>query len=157
MKHGKYHMTLCGRLRLPTKQEQNIVHTGICYDFTNVNQTKVRQQMDTESQWTFDRMRLYRLWEAHPDWSLRQFAHELSYDVKWVSKWLHRFQTTPLPSVRMFLSESRAPHECPHRISDEVRDVIGELRETLSEKYHRRAGGRTILHDLLKRDWLRRN
>jgi len=38
--------------------------------------------MDCESQWTYDRMRLYKLWEANPDWSLRQFAREPGYGVK---------------------------------------------------------------------------
>jgi len=108
--------------------------------------------MDTESQWTFDRMRLYRLWQAHPDWSLRQFARELGYDVKWVSKWLNRFKTASGRSLQMFLSHSRAPHTCPHRISDEVCKRIGELRESLSEKYYRQAGGRTILYELSKHE-----
>jgi len=106
--------------------------------------------MDTESQWIYDRMRLYKLWKANPDWSLRQFARELGYDVKWVSKWLNRFKDAPCRSLKMFLSESRAPHHCPHRTSNAVRDVIGKLRESLSEKYHRNAGGRTILHELSK-------
>ena len=36
--------------------------------------------MDTESQWIFDLMRLYKLWQAHPDWNLRQFERTLGYD-----------------------------------------------------------------------------
>lgn len=108
--------------------------------------------MDNESQWIFDRMRLYRLWQAHPDWSLRQFGRILGYDKGWVRKWLSRFKSTSEQSFRMFLSESRAPKTCPHRTSDEVRQVIGDLREELSEKYHRSAGGRMILYELLKRD-----
>jgi len=108
--------------------------------------------MDNESQWIFDRMRLYRLWQACPDWSLRQYAHELGYDANWVRKWLNRFKATATQTFRMFMSESRAPKSCPHQTSDEVKQVIGELREELSEKYHRPAGGRTILHELLKRD-----
>ncbi len=111
--------------------------------------------MDTESQWIFDRMRLYRLWQAHPDWSLRQFGHTLGYDKSWVRKWLNRFQTATEKTWRMFVSQSRAPHHCPHRISEEVKQVIGDLRDELSETFHRRAGGRTILHELLKRDDLR--
>jgi len=58
--------------------------------------------MDAESQWTYDRMRLYKLWRAHPDWSLRQFARVLGYDVKWVSKWLGRFKSTAVQSLKMF-------------------------------------------------------
>jgi len=102
--------------------------------------------VDTESQWTYDRMTLYKLWEANPDWSLRQFARELGYDVKWVSKWLTRFKDAPYHSLKMFLSESRAPHQT----SNVVRDIIGKLRESLSQKYYRNAGGRTILHELSK-------
>lgn len=107
--------------------------------------------MDSESQWIFDRMQLHKLWEAHPDWSLRQYARELGYDVGWVRKWLKRFQSTVDKSFRMFLSRSRAPKSCPHETSPEVKQLIGELREQLSERYHRPAGGRTILHELLKR------
>jgi len=73
--------------------------------------------MDTESQWIFDRMRLYKLWQAHPDWSLRQFGRTLGYDKSWVRKWLNRFQTATEKTWRMFVSQSRAPHHCPHRIS----------------------------------------
>lgn len=108
--------------------------------------------MDTESQWIFDRMQLYRLWQAHPDWSLRQYGYQLGYDVNWVRKWLNRFKTRATRSFRMFLSESRAPKSCPHKTSPEVKKVIGELREELSERYHRSAGGQPILHELLKRD-----
>lgn len=108
--------------------------------------------MDNESQWIFDRMRLYKLWQAHPDWSLRQFGRVLGYDKGWVSKWLNRFETATEQSWRMFVSQSRAPHTSQHRISDDVKQVIGELREQLSETFHRQAGGRTILYELLKRD-----
>ena len=111
--------------------------------------------MDTESQWIFDRMRLYKLWQAHPDWSLRQFGRALGYDKSWVHKWLNRFQTATEKTWRMFLSQSRAPHRSPHRISDEVKQVVGELREQLSETFHRPAGGRTILYELLQRDDLK--
>lgn len=111
--------------------------------------------MDGESQWIFDRMRLYKLWEAHPEWSLRQFARVLGYDKGWVGKWLNRFKNTTCQSWQMFLSQSRAPHRSPHRISDEVRQVIGELREQLSETFHRQVGGRTILYELIQRDDLK--
>ena len=62
----------------------------------------------------------------------------------------------PIPNdfatqLRMFLSQSRAPHSSPHKTSEKVKDVINELHEQLSITYHRLAGGRTILYELQKR------
>jgi len=111
--------------------------------------------MDNESQWILDRMTLHKLSEEHPDWSLRKLARTLNYNVNWVRKWLQRFKSTENPTFRMYLSQSRAPKSSPQKISSEVKQVVGELREQLSEAYHRPAGAKTILYELAKRDDLR--
>jgi len=111
--------------------------------------------MDTESQRIYDRMTLHRLIEAHPDWSLRQYAREVGRDVRWVWKWEQRLASAPERHFSMYMSQSRAPKTRPRQTPNEVKDVIGDLREELSEKFHRPAGGDTILYALRKREDLR--
>lgn len=111
--------------------------------------------MDTESQRIHDRMTLHRLMDAHPDWSLRQYAREVGRDVRWVWKWEKRLSSAIEHHFSMYLSQSRAPKTRTRQTSPEVKDVIGELRETLSEKFHRKASGKTILYELRKREDLK--
>lgn len=101
-----------------------------------------------ESVWEMDRMRLYQLRRAHPDWSQPRLAQVLKRSVSWVKKWLKRFRETKTPSLTMFKSQSRAPHHHPRAIVKEVRDAILSLRDALTERYGRVAGPKPILYHL---------
>ena len=104
--------------------------------------------MDAESQRIYDRMTLHRQLEAHPDWSNRQLADEMNKSERWVRKWKQRFKVVDEPHFSMYLSQSCAPKTRQRETPSEVKEVIGELRETLSEKYHRKASATLIRHYL---------
>lgn len=105
--------------------------------------------MDTESQRIYDRMTLHRLSMAHPDWKAPKLAEAVGRSERWARKWLSRFKASETHQFSMYLSQSRAPKTRHRETPDEVKDVICELRETLSEKYHRQAGADLIRHYLL--------
>lgn len=100
--------------------------------------------MDSESERVYDRMRLYKLSQAHPEWKSPQLAQEVGRSERWVRKWLVRFRETGDKNVQMFQSQSRRPKERPRQTSDEVKDIICEWREHLTEQYHRPAGAGLI-------------
>lgn len=104
--------------------------------------------MDTESQRVYDRMRLYRLAQQHPDWKPRRYAEELGKTAKWVRTWLARIEAAQTVTLQTFLSRSRAPKHRPRQTPNKVKKVISELRVQLSERFHRRAGARLILRYL---------
>jgi len=106
--------------------------------------------MDSESQRIYDRMRLHQLILTHPNSSSRQLAALMARSERWVRKWVQRFKTVEMPSFSMFVSQSRAPKRRPRQISDTVKEAICELRETLSEQYHRAAGATLIRRYLLE-------
>ncbi len=101
-----------------------------------------------ESEWELDRVRLYQLRGAHPDWTLRQLATTLERSLSWVKKWLKRFREAQPPSLAMFKSQSRAPHHHPFQIVPLVRDAILSLRDELKQRYGRVVGAKTILYHL---------
>lgn len=92
----------------------------------------------------YERYRLYTLAQHHPHWSQRAYARELGHDPKWVSTWLKRFRQANGPSLTLFTSHSRRPHSTPTRLDPMLEERICQLRPTLSEQFHRRAGGKTI-------------
>jgi hypothetical protein len=100
--------------------------------------------MDTESLWVYERMKLYDLMQQQPGLSNRQYARYLQHDPKWVRKWRQRFQAAPEIQVNTFVSQSRAPHTPPRRVTAEVKEIVVQLRRELSEQYHRPAGHKTI-------------
>ena len=100
--------------------------------------------MEGESYWVFERMRLQRLLQAHPDWSNRQYAREMQHDAKWVRKWRQRMAAGRPESLEVYRSRSRAPHHVPKRVSAESKELVMELRQSLSEQFHRRAGPKTL-------------
>src|SRR5688572_29831495 len=102
--------------------------------------------MDSESVWVYERMKLHHLMQTQPDWSNRQYARTLGHDPTWVRKWKQRLQTATALTLKMFQSQSRAPHNRPRSIAPEVKTLVRELRHELSEKYHRPAGAKTILY-----------
>lgn len=107
--------------------------------------------MDSESQRIYDRMKLHKLAQKHPEWNTAQLAWEIGRSERWARKWLKRFAETTEPSFRMYHSHSRAPKTRPRQTPPEVKEVICELREQLTEKFNRPAGA-TLLHHYLKKD-----
>jgi hypothetical protein len=101
-----------------------------------------------ESEWELDRIRLYQLRRAHPDWTLPRLAQELKRSLSWVKKWLKRFREAVKASLEMFKSRSRAPQRHRHQIADTVRDAILSLRDNLKAIYGRVVGAKTILYHL---------
>ena len=104
--------------------------------------------MDSESQRIYDRMSLHRLAKKYPHWQPIQFAADLGRSERWVRKWLQRFESVARHHFSMYLSQSRAPKHRPRQTPNWVKDAICELRETLSEQYHRPAGASLIRHYL---------
>jgi hypothetical protein len=101
--------------------------------------------MESEAKWFCERYKLYELMQAHPDWSLRQYARELQHDPKWVRKWIGRYRQSQKISFKSFCSYSRAPKTAPKRTADAAKDLIVQLRVELSEEFNRKAGAETIL------------
>lgn len=103
-----------------------------------------------DSEWELDRIRLYQLRREHPDWTLKHLAQAVGWCLSWVKKWLKRFREAGSPSLAMFQSQSRAPHNRPGQIVAAVRDLILGLRDDLKEMYGRVVGPKTILYHLHK-------
>ena len=101
-----------------------------------------------EGEWEFDRIRLFQLRRAHPDWTLPRLAQELVRSLSWVKKWLKRFREAGQPTLAMFKSRSRAPHRRARQVVDAVRDAILSLRDELKAVYGRVVGPKTILYHL---------
>lgn len=111
--------------------------------------------MDTERQRIYDRMSLHKLMEAQPTWTPAQLAEAVGRCERWGRKWVARLKAVETPSFSMYLSHSRAPNTRPRQTPKAVKDVICELRETLSEQYHRPAGATLIRHYLLQNETLK--
>lgn len=101
-----------------------------------------------ESEWELDRIKLYRLWQEHPQWTKPQLAETLQRSLSWVKKWLKRFREAPQHNLKMFCSLSRAPQHHTRSIAKSVRDAILHLRDTLHERYRRVVGPKPILYHL---------
>jgi hypothetical protein len=98
----------------------------------------------SENEWVLERIKLYHLRRKHPNWSLRQYRRELGHDPNWVRKWLKRMETSSSITLETFQSQSRAPKTVHKRIGSEAKQLVSELRKELSEKFHRKAGAKTI-------------
>ena len=110
-----------------------------------------------EREWELERMRLYQVRRAHPDWTLAQLAQALGRSLSWVKKWLKRFREAEQPSLAMFKSQSRAPQHRPFQVLPAVRDAILSLRDTLKSRYGRVVGAKTILYHLHQDEVLQRH
>lgn len=110
--------------------------------------------MDSEIRRMYDRLRLYFLIREQPNWAAESYAELIGRSAKWVRKWMRRFTEDQSGTLALFLSQSRAPKTCPKQTPESVKTLIGDLREALSEKYHRKAGARLILLELNKRQAL---
>lgn len=98
----------------------------------------------SETDWVLERVRLYELMRQHPDWKIRQYAEALGRCEKWARTWKRRIQAAGPLSLEVFRSHSRAPKTVHRKIGEAAKQVVCELREELSEKFHRKAGARTI-------------
>lgn len=101
-----------------------------------------------ETTWMYDRIRLYRLMQSHPDWSIPRLAAALQRSVSWVKKWRRRFREARAITFETFLSRSRAPKTSPQKVSESVVKAVLSLRKTLGELYHQRVGPKRILYHL---------
>jgi hypothetical protein len=97
---------------------------------------------------THDRIRLYNLWQQHPQWPKRQLAEVLGYSLSWVKKWLRRFRETQVHDLALFRSRSRAPKNPARKVTDQVRNAILRLRSELAAIYGRVVGPKTIVYHL---------
>ena len=111
--------------------------------------------MLTEHEWIHERIRLCTMMKEHPDWGGRRLAHALGHDPKWVAKWKSRLLKASKLTLEVFRSASRTPQHIWHRTTPEAKAVVAELRTTLSERFHRPAGARTIQYGL--REYLKQH
>lgn len=107
--------------------------------------------MESEIRRMYDRFHLYFLMQEHPHWSPASYAEVIGRSRRWVRKWQKRLREDENGTLAKFVSASRAPKTRPKETSPEVKNLVGDLREDLSEKYHRKAGARLILLELRKR------
>lgn len=104
--------------------------------------------LSNESQWTNDRIELYKLHRKHPSWTQKKLAETMGYSVTWVKKWLKRTGEATVKTLEVFTSQSRAPKNPAYKVTQRVRDVILTLRQKLPEKYGRVVGAKPILYHL---------
>jgi len=104
--------------------------------------------LSNESQWTHDRIELYKLHKKNPSWSQKKLAANLGYSESWVKKWLKRAKQVTVKTLEVFTSQSRTPKNPARKVTDRVRDVILTLRQKLPEKYGRVVGAYPILYHL---------
>ena len=106
--------------------------------------------MLTESELMYERRKLFDLMRAYPEWSFRAYAREVQHDLQWVRKWAKRWIGQATVTDEALRSRSRRPKRSPKQLLDSVKDTIGELRETLSERFNRAAGPKLIAYFLGK-------
>jgi len=104
--------------------------------------------LSIDAQWTYDRIRLYKLRRKYPNWSYQKLADVLNYSLSWVKKWLKRFGESIEQDLSLFSSQSRAPKRPARKVTEAIRDVILSLRQKLPEEYGRVTGDKTILYHL---------
>jgi hypothetical protein len=104
--------------------------------------------MGHETEWVLERIKLYQLMRSQPQMSLREYARQLGHDLKWVRIWKQRMQEAETITLDIFRSRSRAPKTVHTRIGPEAKRLVSDLRQQLSEQFHRNAGGKTIVYGL---------
>lgn len=111
--------------------------------------------MDTEDCRIFDRMHLHRVLAKHPDWSNARLAREIGRSESWVQIWRARVLDPEVNDFSKYLSYSRAPKTRHREVDPYIEELICDLREELSEHYHRNAGPIAILQALEERSDLK--
>lgn len=97
-----------------------------------------------ETEWRVARARLRDLLGENGQASHRELAEQLGYSVAWVRKWRKRLAQAPPDDKQVLFGQSHRPKHIPRQVSEAVEERIIELRVTLSEKYNRTVGARTI-------------
>ncbi len=70
------------------------------------------------------RANLRRLMGLHPQWTQKQYAHEVGMSLGWVKKWKKRLQEAEPEDEGVLYSRSRARKHPPERISQPVVERI---------------------------------
>jgi transposase InsO family protein len=108
-----------------------------------------------EEQWLIDRTRLRQLMAEHPDWTKRQLAEEVGRSSSWVKKWRRRFGEADPDDDSVLYGLSRARHNPPPSITQEVVERILEIRDHPPENLSRTPGPKTILYYLHRDEQLK--
>lgn len=108
-----------------------------------------------EADWVCKRAHLRSLLLQHSDWSLQQLADAVGYSKSTVSRWKRRFREADPGSVTVLFSRSRAPHQHPARVAEEVVKRIIEIRLSPPENLKRIPGPKAVLYYLSRDETLR--
>ena len=108
-----------------------------------------------EEQWIIDRARLRDLLAEHPDWTKRRLAEEMGRSISWVKKWRRRFREAEPNDDSVLYGLSRARHNPPPSIAEEVVERILEIRDHPPENLGRTPGPKAILYYLHKDEALK--
>jgi hypothetical protein len=82
-----------------------------------------------EAQWMADRTMLRTLLRTQATWTLHDYADTVRRSRSWVKKWVKRLRSAPPDDPTVVFSRSRARHQPPPRLSDQVVDRILEIRD----------------------------
>ena len=94
------------------------------------------------------RANLRRLMHLHPQWTQKQYAHEVGMSLGWVKKWKKRLQEAESKDEAVLHSRSRARVHPPERISQPVVDRIVAMRDEPPEGLGRTPGPKALLYYL---------
>ncbi len=94
------------------------------------------------------RANLRRLMGLHPQWTQKQYAHEVGMSLGWVKKWKKRLQEAEPEDEGVLHSRSRARKHPPERISQPVVERIVAMRDEPPEGLQRRPGPKALLYYL---------
>ncbi len=94
------------------------------------------------------RANLRRLMQRHPQWTQKQYAHEVGMSLGWVKKWKKRLQEAEPGEEAVLHSRSRARKHPPERISQPVVDRIVAMRDEPPEGLGRTPGPKALLYYL---------
>src|SRR5579871_1587466 len=132
----------------PEITEKRVTSTSGIHCARFRRKTAEKRAMQSESELIYERQKLYALWQAHRDWSLRALARAVQHALSWVRTWVKRFKAVVTPTLDLFRSHSRRPKHSPKQLADTLKDKICEFRESLSERFNRPAGAETIRYFL---------
>lgn len=101
-----------------------------------------------EAQWIRKRQQLYYLRQSQPNWSKVRLAQEVGGSYSWTKKWCQRFEQRQGEDDDLFQSQSRARHNPPPPIDQEVVLEIIKIRDDPPEGLRRTPGPLTIQYYL---------
>ena len=101
-----------------------------------------------EEQWVADRSQLRELLQRHPDWTNNAYAKNIGRSVGWVKVWKKRFKEGGFDDDTLLSSRSRARHNPPECIQQQIVEAILEIRDNPPHGLRRVPGPRTIIYFL---------